>query len=252
MAGIRTVLADDERLARQRLTAMLSDESDIEIVAECTNGDQVLEVLQREPADLLFLDIEMPGLNGFEVLRKLEGQPVPLVVFVTAYNEHAVRAFEVNALDYLLKPFDRNRLHRALQKARLSLDRERRVDQQQKILRLLEDMKGRPARDRFALRSGERIFFVRAEEVVWIEAQHNHVILHVGKEAHVLREKISTLEEELDRTHFRRIHRSTIININFIQEIHAWFRGDYIAVLRDGQKLTISRTYRDNLSDLLP
>ncbi|HYZ83906.1 MAG TPA: LytTR family DNA-binding domain-containing protein [Bryobacteraceae bacterium] len=252
MDRIRTAVADDERHARQRLLGMLAQEPDFDIVGECSNGRQVLELLQNQKTDLLFLDIEMPGASGFEVIEQLSHEKMPLVVFVTAYGHHAVRAFEVSALDYLLKPFDRTRLQRTLEKAKVQLSRSREGDQQQRILQLLENLKGKPVRDRFSLRSGERIFFVRADDVDWIEAQHNHVVLHVGKDNHMLREKIGNLETELDRTRFRRIHRSIIVNIDRIQEIHSWFRGDYIAVLGDGQKLTISRTYRDNLSDLLP
>ena len=238
---MKVLIADDERYARQRIEFLLRGEPDVEIAGECGTGEELLAMLESQPVDLVFLDIEMPGLDGFDVIPKLGGSELPLVVFVTAYDQHAVRAFEVKAFDYLLKPCDPARMKQTIQRARVHLGRVKMMGLEQK-----------PAcRERFAVKNAGRIYFIPVSEVDWIESEHNHIRLHVGKERHLLRAKLSDVELELDRKTFRRIHRSMIVNVERIREVQPWFRGDYIVVLADGQKLNMSRTFRDRLADLL-
>lgn len=236
---MRILIADDEPFARQRLRTLLAREHDVEIAGECGNGPEVVERLSREAIDIVLLDIQMPGLNGFEVLPAIGGTEIPLVIFVTAHQEHALHAFEVRAFDYLLKPFEPARLRQTIERARTHLRR------------LKQESMAPSGRDRFAIRNGGRIYFLMASEIEWIEAEHNYVRLHAGSEAHLMRERLSVLEQELDRRQFRRIHRSTIVNINRVRELRPWFRGDYIVVLQNGKELTMSRTFRESLRDLL-
>lgn len=249
---MRVLIADDEPFARQRLMMLLQAEPDVDIVGECVNGADVADRLATDPADLVFLDVQMPGMDGFEALEKIGGADLPLVVFVTAYDQHALRAFEVRAFDYLLKPFDLARLKQTLQRARVQLQRVKQHAGHEKVLEMLEHLQGRPAaRDRFAIKNGGRIYFLSAGDVDWIEAEHNYVRIHASGEAHLLRERLSVLEQELDNKRFRRIHRSTIVNIDRIRELQPWFRGDYVVILQNGQQLTMSRTFRENLKDLI-
>jgi len=248
---MRVLIADDEYFARQRIEFLLRSEPDVEILGQCTTAEEVVSALEAQPVDLVFLDIEMPGSDGFAVFPELAGSELPLVVFVTAYDEHAVRAFEVRAFDYLLKPCDPARMKQTIQRARVQLGRVKQAGAQEKLLALMDGLRTRPVRARFAVKSGGRIFFVPSVEVDWIEAEHNHIRLHVGKESHSLRAKLSDVETELDPKIFRRIHRSVIVNVDRIREVQPWFRGDYIVVLSDGQKLSMSRTFRDRLADML-
>ncbi len=248
---MRILIADDEPFARQRLSMLLRSEPDVEIVAECVNGEEAVELASREPLDLVLLDINMPGLDGFQTMAKVVGGELPLVVFITAFDQHALRAFEVRAFDYLLKPFDSARLKQTIQRARVQLQRMKQETGNQKVLAMLENMQGKPARDRFAIKNGGRIYFLSANDVDWIEAEHNYVRIHASGEAHMLRERLSALEQELDSRRFRRIHRSAIVNIDRIRELQPWFRGDYVVILQNGQQLTMSRTFRENLKDLL-
>jgi two-component system, LytTR family, response regulator len=249
---IRALIVDDEPLARSRIKTFLQAEPQVEVVGECSNGEEALEAIQQKAPGLLFLDIQMPGLNGFEVLEALEPQKIPAVIFVTAYDQYALKAFEVHAVDYLLKPFDRERFSRALGRAKEQSERQAAGGLNQHILALLEDLKGNNRfLERIVTKSGGRIFFLRVEEIDWIEAEGNYVRLHCGGESHLLRETMSGLETKLDPKRFLRIHRSTIMNIERVKELQPWFRGDYVVILRDGTKLTLSRGYRDRLETLL-
>ena len=247
MAKLRTLIVDDERLARLKLRRFLDEEPDIEIMGECASGAEAVERLRKEPPDLLFLDIQMPGLDGFAVLR--EAGPVRRghVVFVTAHDEHALRAFEVEALDYLLKPFDRARFQQTLDRVR----RERRPALDEKIAALLAriDRPERPEEplDRILIRSEGRMSFVKLREVDWIEADDNYIRLHAGRETHLVRETLRRLEPRLDPRLFLRVHRSAIVNVEAIAEIRDLFHGDYDIVLRNGTVLPVGRTYRDRL-----
>ncbi|HYT90335.1 MAG TPA: LytTR family DNA-binding domain-containing protein [Gemmataceae bacterium] len=247
---MRVLIVDDEPLARQRLRALLEAEADIEVVGECADGRAALAAVRAHKPDLLFLDVCMPEADGFEVLEALADAPPPGVIFVTAYDRFALRAFEVHALDYLLKPFDRERFQKALERGRAQVERARSEDVSRQLQALLADTRtGRKYLDRVVIKSTSRVFFLRVEEIDWIEAAGNYLKLHAGNEAHLLRETMGNLEGRLDPDKFLRIHRSTIVNIERIQELQPWFHGDYVVLLRDGTKLTLSRSYRQKLQD---
>ncbi|MCI0695278.1 LytTR family DNA-binding domain-containing protein [candidate division KSB1 bacterium] len=249
---IRTLIVDDEPLARERIRTLLADELDLEIIGECANGHEAVGAIQRDKPDLLFLDVQMPELDGFGVLQRLGAEKLPAVIFVTAYDQYALRAFEVHALDYLLKPFDRERFQKALQRARLQIQQAKDGDLNQRLLALLENLQ--PERkwlERLVVKSGGRVFFLKAEEIDWIEAAGNYVRLHAGRESHLLRETIKNLETQLDPKKFLRLNRSTIVRIDRIKELQPWFNGEYAIILQDGSRLTSSRGYREKLDALL-
>ena len=256
--NIRTLIIDDEPLARQRLRALLEKEADIDILGECGDGRQALAGLRQHRPDLVFLDVQMPELDGFGVLQALceKGEPAPAaVIFVTAHDRFALKAFEVHALDYLLKPFDRTRFAAALERARTQIRKEKTPALDQRLVDLLQNVHNRSkasSTERLVVKSGGRYAsFVRIEDIDWIEAAANYVRLHVGKEVHLLRESMNGLDSKLDPRRFVRIHRSTIVNIERIRELQPAFHGDYAIVLRDGTELTMSRGCRDNLEQSL-
>jgi two-component system LytT family response regulator len=249
---LRVVLVDDEALARARLRRLLAGEEDVEIVGEASSAAEARRLVASERPDLLFLDVQMPGEDGFELLQSLPAAGAPAVVFVTAFDQHALRAFEVHALDYLLKPFDRERLRLALERAREALERRVPGPLDEQLRLMLQELRGeQPHLSRFVIRSVGRIVFVAAADVDWIEAAGNYVRLHIGKESHLLRETMSSLETRLDPRLFARIHRSTIVNIERIRELHHIFHGDYSVLLRDGTRLTLSRGYREQFERLV-
>ena len=251
MKLIQTLIVDDERLSRQRIRHLLIGEPQVQIVGECSNGTEAVEVLSARTPDLVFLDVQMPGLDGFGVVSSLI-QPPPMVVFVTAYDEYALRAFDVHAFDYLLKPFDRIRFQETMRRVREHLamthtgDMNRRLDA---LAQNLETM--RHDRDRIAIRTPGHITFVRLQDVDWIEAADNYVCLHCGTETHVLRETMNSIEGRLPTSRFQRVHRSAIVNLDRIKELQPWFRGDYRILLQDGTHLTLSRSYREKLEEAL-
>jgi two-component system LytT family response regulator len=248
--SIRALIVDDEPLGRQRIRSLLKDESDLEIVGECGDGREALAAIRDHQPDLVFLDVQMPGLDGFGVLEAVGPKYMPAVIFVTAHDSHALRAFEVHAVDYLLKPFDRRRLQQALQRARQQIDqREQTVGQ---YSALLEDVQShRRFLDRLVIKSAGRVFFLKTGEIDWIEAAGNYLRLHVGGEVHLLRETMSNLESRLNSGKFLRIHRSTMVNLERIKELSPMFHGDYRVLLHDGTELTLSRSYRPKLQELL-
>jgi two-component system, LytTR family, response regulator len=249
---MRVVLVDDEPLARSKLRRLLAGEDGVEIVGEAASAAEAREVLLAERPDLIFLDIQMPEEDGFTLLESLPSDAVPAVIFVTAFDEHALRAFEVHALDYLLKPFDRERLRLALERAREALDRSAAGPFDEQLRMMLQELRGeQPYLSRFVIRSVGRIVFVNAPDVDWIEAAGNYVRLHIAKESHLLRETMSSLETRLDPRVFARIHRSTIVNIERIRELHHIFHGDYSVLLKDGTRLTLSRGYREQFERLV-
>jgi two-component system LytT family response regulator len=247
---LRVLIVDDEPLSRQRLRALLEAEPDIVVIGECTDGASAVAALREAGPDLVFLDVCMPELDGFGVLEAMGKERPPGVIFVTAYDKYALRAFEVHALDYLLKPFDRERFQKALERARAQITAAQTAEVSEQLRALLEESRpGRKYLERIVIRSASRVFFLRVEEIDWIEAAANYLRLHVGKEAHLLRETMNGLEARLDPEKFLRIHRSTIVNIERIQELQPWFHGDYVVLLRDGNKLTLSRSYRQKLQE---
>ncbi len=249
---IRVLLVDDEPLARSMMREMLQGDARVEIVGESVNGREALEAIHAYRPDLVFLDVQMPELGGFEVLSKLQPGPIPYIIFVTAYDQYAVRAFEVNALDYLLKPFDQDRFNTSWQRARARILQERNGGMDQRILALLEDLKaGNKYLERLVIKNGGRIYFLDINEIDWIEAEGNYVSVHCAKKSHLLRETISSLESQLDPKKFVRIHRSSIVRIASIRELQPWFHGEYRVNLENGTQLALSRNYRDKLQEAL-
>lgn len=249
---IRAIIVDDEPLARRRIRRMLAADSAVEIVADCSGGREAIEAIGRRAPDLLFLDVQMPEVDGFAVLQSIKPEKMPLVIFVTAFDQYAIRAFEFYALDYLLKPFDRRRFEKALERAKSRLSGARGEDLGQRALSLLEELKARSSHiERLVVKSGGRAFFLKTDEIDWIEAEGKYVRLHVGKQSHLLREAISSLESQLDPKKFPRIHRSTIVNIERIRELQPWFHNEYRVILRDGTELMLSRSFRKKLGELL-
>ena len=249
---IRVLLVDDEPLARAMLREMLSDDPDVIVIDESYNGRHALEAVRRHAPDLVFLDVQMPEAGGFDLLEAIGREPSPRVIFVTAYDQYAVRAFEVHALDYLLKPFDRERFDACWQRAKAQILRDREQNTNNQILELLEDLKtGHQYLERLVVKTGGRIYFVRTDEIDWIEAEGNYVSVHTGKKSHLLRETISNLAAQLDPKQFVRIHRSTIVRLDRIKELQPWFHGEYRVILYDATQLTLSRNYREQLQQAL-
>jgi two-component system, LytTR family, response regulator len=247
---IRTLIVDDEPMARERVLTLLQQQPDIEIVGECADGAQALSAIERLDPELVFLDVQIPVMDGFGVIRALSPQRIPMVVFTTAYDEYALRAFEVHALDYLLKPFDGPRFLRTLERARERLERQRAGDLGKRLLAMVQDLKpeATQAPDRLVVKSGGRIFFIRADEIDWVDAAGNYVRLHVKGDAYLFRETMSAMEARLDPSRFVRIHRSHIVNADRIKELQPG-AGDHAVILRSGVKLPLSRGYKDRLQE---
>ena len=252
MTKIRTLVVDDEPIARERILALLQQENDVEVIGQCADGVQAVSAIQQQSPDLVFLDVQMPGCDGFGVIQNIGADRMPTVVFVTAYDEYALRAFEVHALDYLLKPFGKDRFQETLKHARESLERRRAGDLGRRLLALVHDLKPEQQRlDRLVVKSGGRVFFLRTDEIDWIEAAGNYVRLHLGEESHLFRETMNGMESRLDSRRFVRIHRSRIVNTERIKELQPWFNGEYVVILRNGTRLTLSRGYREKLQEQL-
>ncbi|HEX8847799.1 MAG TPA: LytTR family DNA-binding domain-containing protein [Pyrinomonadaceae bacterium] len=248
---IRTLIVDDEPLARRGIRAQLASEDDFEIIGECGNGREAVATILELSPDLVFLDVQMPELDGFGVVERVGIERMPAVIFVTAYDKFALRAFEVHALDYLLKPFDAERFAKALARARAQIERRNISDLSRRLQTLIDDLKtDRKYAERLVVKSAGRIFFLGVEEIDWIEAADNYVRLHLGSDSHLLRETMSSLEGRLDPAQFLRIHRSTIINVRRIKELQPLFRGEYEITLKDGTRLASGRVYRDKLQEL--
>ncbi len=292
MSKMRVLIVDDEALSRQRLRRLVQAEPDTEVIGECADGNAALQAIRDQQPDVVCLDVQMPELDGFGVLQALRGEAAPKVIFVTAYDEHAVRAFEVHAVDYVLKPVDADRFRVAFQRARIAHERESAADRLGQLLDTVRRVSGNGsgavdamaaepasrrsaerratgARDetdaadapatgapsggppayasRILVKHDGRMFFVKVGDIDWIEADRNYVRLHVGTQAHTIRERISHLESTLDPRLFARIHRSTIVNLNRIREMQQWFSGDYVVLLENGTRLRLSRHYRDQV-----
>lgn len=250
---LRVVVADDEPLERQRLVRLLQAQS-TEVVAACADTDTAVEAIRLHSPDIVFLEVQKPELDGFDILTALgESERPPAVVFVTSQWQHAVRAFEVQALDYLLKPVEPERLREALQRA-MSFGPQPRGSSGGHIVALLEELTARErarAHERLVIRTPERAFFLRTDHIDWVEAAGKFVRLHTAKGMHSVRQSMAELEQQLDSAHFVRISRSVIVNLDRIQEIQPWFQGDYVLILADGTRLTSTRGYRDSMRRLL-
>ena len=252
MTRIRTVIVDDESLARERLRTLLADYPNVEVVSECANGRDAVRAISRERADLVFLDVQMPEMDGFEVLEAIEPAKWPVVIFVTAHDQYALRAFDVRALDYLLKPFDRSRFDRALRRAVEDLSDRSTATADARISALIEQLKhDRPKARRLVIRSGGRISFVRFSEIDWIEAAGNYVKLHVGPLEHLVRDTMKNLADHLEESRFVRIHRSMMVNADRIRELQQAPDGDWEVVLTDGTRLSAGRDADTRLRQML-
>jgi two-component system LytT family response regulator len=256
---IRVLVVDDEEIARRRLVRFLKTEPDVEVVGTCGDGRQAIEAITRTRPNVMFLDVQMPEMSGFDLLSRLEGYDPIRVVFVTAYHEYAVRAFEVGALDYLLKPFGAERFSQAFARVRADLRRGP-GDYAIRLAAYIETVSGRPEAleglgrthhfmglDRLMIKDANRVFFVKVAEIHWIEAADNYVRIHAGKDVHLLRQTLSTLEDSLDRRQFARIHRRALVNLDRVREIHRGVGRDRHVVLEDGTTLRLSDRYRERL-----
>lgn len=245
MTTLRAIIADDERLGRHKIRAMLDVHHDVEVVAECVNGSETVTEIRRQRPDLVFLDIQMPGSDAFDVLRRLKDES-PAIIFVTAHDEYALRAFDVDAVDYLLKPFDRRRFNEALRRARKRIE----SGTVPKLVSALEHIADRQKGghwNRFVVKSHGRMTFIPATDVDWLEAEGKYVRIHSGNTSHLIRISLGEVEEHLDPADFARIHRGTIVNLKKVAEMYRGFGGDHIVLLRGGQKLTLSRRYWSKL-----
>jgi two-component system LytT family response regulator len=254
------MIVDDELLARSAIRMLLKDDPQIQIVAEAGSGPEAVELITHHLPDLVFLDIQMPGMNGFDVLEGLGTINMPLIIFVTAFDQYAVKAFEIHALDYLLKPFDDTRFEKALSLAKSHIEQGELNRLTQKLFALLEyrdekvseQPQDRPRYlTRLMIKSASRIFFLKVDEIDWIGAEDYYVKLHVGRKSHLLRETMNDLETKLDPDKFVRIHRSSIVNMDRVKEMHPHFNSDYLVILQDGTELKLSRSRREQLQALL-
>jgi len=255
------LVVDDEAVARRRVIRLLAEREDIDVVGECSGGEAAVEAINRLRPDVVFLDVQMPDLDGFGVLRQVDPERMPAVVFVTAYDQYALRAFEACAIDYLLKPYEPDRFSQAVDRALQWAAKGEDSEQDERLRRLLReviqsqpagesasaDVAGASGRlDRFMVKRGGRSTFVRAVDVDWLESDGNYVNLHVGKQSHLVRGTIASCAERLDPRKFIRIHRRYIVNIDRVKEVQPWFGGDYVILLEDGHKLRLSRNFREH------
>jgi two-component system LytT family response regulator len=232
MTTTRALIVDDEALARERVRTLLAQATGVEIVGECNGGREAVDAILAQRPDLVFLDVQMPDLNGFEVLDAVATEWLPAVIFVTAYDEYAIKAFDVHAIDYLLKPIEPERFHKALARAT-----------KRGLLSLLDE---RPI-DRLVIRTRGKVSFLKPSEIDWIEADGKHAVLHAGRDTHVVRHTLTRLEQRLAAHGFVRVHRSAIVNVDRIKELEPWFHGEYVVILKDGTKLTSSAAHSQAL-----
>ena len=267
---IRALVVDDESLAREALLVMLKDDPEMEVIAECRNGREAVTAIREHSPDIVFLDIQMPEMDGFQLIEEVGMERMPVTVFVTAYDKHALRAFEAHALDYLLKPFDHDRFESALQRAKTFVRQQKLGEISQSLFAVLHDMKlktgelpsdedgGKPERaiskellERVVIKTSGRIYFLKVEEIDWVEAAGDYLSLHSGSQTHLIRETMGDFHAKLDAKKFLRIHRSTIVNIERIKDIKPLFKGEYVVALTNGKRLKASRGYRHEIQALI-
>ena len=267
---IRALVVDDESLAREALLVMLGGDPEIEVIAECRNGKEAVTAIREQSPEVVFLDIQMPEMDGFQVVEEVGAMQMPVTIFVTAYDKHALRAFEAHALDYLLKPFDHDRFNTALQRAKTFVRQQKLSEISEGLFAMLQDLKlktgepptevdskkpGRGAQkepiDRVVIKAGGRIYFLMVEEIDWVEGAGDYLSLHSGNQTHLIRETMGSFHAKLNPQKFLRIHRSTLVNIERIENIQPLFKGDYVITLTSGIRLKASRGYRRELQALL-
>ena len=263
---LKTIIVDDEALARRGLKLRLSGRDDVEVIAEARNGHEALDLIREYEPDLVFLDIQMPGMDGFDVLRELSAEDMPAIVFVTAFNDYAIKAFEANALDYLLKTIEDSRLSEALDRVTENLDQRQALKHKESLLQLVGDITGEPVgsmeelstRDvegmkkkeipKLEIKDGGRTTWIPQNEIEWIDAAGDYMCVHAGGETHIMRMTMKMLEASLDPDYLHRIHRSTIVNIHQVKEMRAHINGEYFLTLNGGHTVKLSRTYKDKLN----
>jgi len=244
--SLRVAIVDDEPLARERVRSFLADEADVEIVAECADGAEAVDKIEILQPELVFLDVQMPRLNGFEVLEAIEPEVMPVIIFTTAHDDHAIRAFEVNAVDYLLKPFKQPRFRKALERARTQLQSTKPESSNPAFTNLLNQWRESTGiGPRVLVKSPERILFLKPDEIDHIEACGNYVILYSGKEKHMVRETMTAMEARLSNSGFMRINRSVILNLSRIKELQPIAAGEYVVILKTGTRLNMTCSLRD-------
>jgi two-component system LytT family response regulator len=255
-ARVRVLIVDDEPPARKRLRALLADEPEVEVIGEAGSGTEAVTMIAAERPDLVLLDIQMPGLDGFGVIREIASHDPPLVVFVTAHDEHAIKAFEVQAVDYVLKPVLEPRLKEAVRRAVERIRGGGARDVSGELSRLLERLAApspvpQPGAGRLPIKRDGSVTFVRVDDVDWLEADGDYVRIHAGKATHVVRDTIADVMAKLPGERFLRVHRSIVVNTERIREVQPWFKGDYVLILHDGTKLRSGRTYRATVQGLI-
>lgn len=247
----RVLISDDEFHARQRILQLLESETDFQVVAECANGMETVDAIREYDPDVLFLDIQMPELDGFGVVETIGPSDMPSTIFTTAFNQHAIQAFEVNALDYLLKPIDPERMAKSLERVRSWHQTIHQSDIKMQLEGLLSAVRHQDEYlIRILVKQDDHHIIVKVQDIQWVEAEGNYARLHVEDTSHMLRASMASLIAKLDPRVFRRIHRSSIVNLDFVLEIHPWFSGEDILVMKDGTRLTLSRSYRDQFKEL--
>ena len=246
----RTLIVDDEALARERIRMLMEGDPEIEVVGECADGAQAVQAISRLRPELLFLDVQMPELDGFGVLQAVDHEKIAAIVFVTAFDQYAIQAFEYLALDYLLKPFDGERFGKTLNRAKAQI-RQRAAHASHRQVKELLDRLGKRYLERLAVKDSGRVFLIKTEEILWIEAEGNYVRLHTSGGAHLVRRAMKDLAGKLDPSRFLRVHRSAIVNLDVIRDLHPLFHGEYLIHLVDGTKLTSNRKCKEELQRLL-
>jgi len=247
---IRVLIVDDEQLARKRIADLLQQDSDVQIVGQVGNGTEALQLVQQEAPDLLFLDVQMPEGDGFELLEAVGTETMPAVILVTAYDKYALRAFDIQAVDYLLKPFSEGRFRQALERAKEQISKTQQTAADAR-LQPHAGTNGKKYPSRLVIKSSGKVLFIKTNEIDYVEAAGNYLSIVVGKDSHLIRDTMQNFETRLDPEHFIRIHRSTLVNIDRVRELQPLFGGEYAVLLRDGRQLTLSRTYRSRLQQLL-
>jgi two-component system LytT family response regulator len=250
-AAIRALIVDDEPLARAHLKSLLRERGDVDVIGECGDGRSAIDQIRRLAPDLVLLDSQMPELDGLEVIREVGPAKMPAVVFVTAYDEHALAAFEVHAFDYILKPVSRQRFTQSIDRV-VGLIRAETPSADRPLAALIEAMRSeRSALDRIAVKADGRVLFIRVGEIDWIEADDDLVRIHTGKAVHAHRSTLTHLEERLPASKFLRVHRSTLVNVDRIREIQPWFQGDWVLILNDGTRLHSGKSYRARVREYI-